>query len=404
MKTRYGVSPWIQQYPDSKRPSLPRLRGELTADVVIVGGGLTGCATAHACAVAGLQTILVESERIGQGGTGRGAGLLLPDPGPHFRDIAQALGLGTARRAFEAWRRASLDAAATLRRLKIPCGLEPLETLVVEAGDEKLLRRDFDARSAAGLDVSWLSLKQIRAATNLDAAAAIQMREAFGVDPYRACLGLAAAARARKAVLYERSPVMKVRFTRKDVQIFTEAGSVRASQVVVTTGSATPEFRPLRRHFSRRETYLALTEPVPAALRRQMGSPGVTFRDTGTPRRRVRWTRDGRILIVGGDQSETSSRVRDAVRVQRTGQLMYELLTMYPAISGLRPEYGWELPYGDTADGLMYIGPHRNYPHHLFALGGAPDSVTGAFLASRIVTRAVQGASQRDDEAFGFTR
>ncbi len=35
---------------------------------------------------------------------------------------------------------------------------------------------------------------------------------------------------------------------------------------------------------------------------------------------------------------------------------------MYPVISGLQPEYGWEMAYGETADGLMYIGPHRNYP------------------------------------------
>ena len=60
--------------------------------------------------------------------------------------------------------------------------------------------------------------------------------------------------------------------------------------------------------------------------------------------------------------------------------------------------------YGDTADGLMYIGPHRNYPHHVFALGGSTDSVTGAFLAARLATRAVQDASEKGDEAFGFTR
>ena len=59
--------------------------------------------------------------------------------------------------------------------------------------------------------------------------------------------------------------------------------------------------------------------------------------------------------------------------MQRTGQLMYELLMMHPAISGLQPEYGWEMVYGETADGLMYIGPHRNYPRHLFALGSSDD-------------------------------
>jgi glycine/D-amino acid oxidase-like deaminating enzyme len=83
---------------------------------------------------------------------------------------------------------------------------------------------------------------------------------------------------------------------------------------------------------------------------------------------------------------------------------MYGLLTMYPAISGLQPEFGWEASSGYTADGLMYIGPHRNYPHHLFALGGSPDSATGAFVAARLLLRAVQGAPDKADATFAFAR
>ena len=57
MPTRYGESPWIAEFPKARRPAFPRLRGEHTCDVVIVGGGLTGCATAYACAMAGLETM-----------------------------------------------------------------------------------------------------------------------------------------------------------------------------------------------------------------------------------------------------------------------------------------------------------------------------------------------------------
>jgi glycine/D-amino acid oxidase-like deaminating enzyme len=173
---------------------------------------------------------------------------------------------------------------------------------------------------------------------------------------------------------------------------------------IVTTGTATPEFKPLQRHFTRRERYLALTEPIPAAVRRQMLPHEITLADTGVPPHRVRWTADNRLLVAGADQDETPARNRPAVLVQRTGQLMYELLTMYPAISGVRPEFGWEALYGETADGLMYIGPHRNYPHHLFALGGSGDSITGAFLAARILARAASGAPAKGDEVFGWTR
>jgi glycine/D-amino acid oxidase-like deaminating enzyme len=83
--------------------------------------------------------------------------------------------------------------------------------------------------------------------------------------------------------------------------------------------------------------------------------------------------------------------------------MMYELLLKYPAISGLRPELGWESSYGRTADGLPYIGPHRNYPRHLFALGGE-GSVTGAFLAARVLARAAAGTPEKGDDVLGWTR
>lgn len=405
MRTRYGVSPWVFQYPDSRRPDFPPARGELAASVVIVGGGLTGCATAYACAAAGLRPIVLEAGRIGQGGTGRSAGLLLPDPGPSFRQVAGAHGLRAARTAFQSWQRASLDAAALLRRLGIRCGLDPQDSLIVASGDdEKAFARELTARMEAGLEVTRLRRRQLLAAAALDAAGAMKMRDAFGLDPYRACLGLAGAAVRRGAVIFEKTPVVKVRFGRRDVTVTAERAVVTADRVLVTTGTATPEFRQLRRHFDRRESYLVLTEPMPAAMRRAVGLRAATVADMRVPPHRIRFTADDRILVAGAAQPEQPSRRRDAILVQRTGQLMYELLTMYPAISGLMPAFGWERVYGETADGLPYIGPHRNFPRHLFALGGASESVTGAFLAARILVRYLQDAVEKPDLVFSWTR
>jgi len=404
-RTHYGVSPWVDLLPASRRPEYSRLRGAQTADVVIVGGGITGCATAHACAMAGLKTVVLEASRIGHGITGRGAGLLLPDPGPSFRDVEEAHGLRAARTVFGAWRRAALDGAALLRRLNIKCGLESIVPLIVAArDDEKVLRREFDARTKAGLEATWLSRRLLERLSAPGAPAAIRMREAFSLDAHRACLGLAVAAASRGALIFERSGLKKVNVARRHVDVIADGGTVRASTIVVATGTATLEFRQLRRHFKRREAYLVMTEAMPATIRKQLGSRDTTFNDTHTPPRRVRWTSDDRILIAGAAQDETPERKRPAVLVQRTGQLMYELLTMFPAISGLMPEYGWEVVTGETADGLMYVGPHRNYPRHLFALGSQGDSITGAFLAARILTRALQNASEKDDAVWSFTR
>jgi glycine/D-amino acid oxidase-like deaminating enzyme len=353
--------------------------------------------------VAGLGVVLIEAERIGQGSAGREAGMLLPEPGPSFREVSERHGLRVARRIFESWRRASLDAAALLRRLKINCGLDTCDHISIASRDDgKALRKEYEARSAAGLDARWITPPAVRKATALDATGGLRVGGTFTLDPYRASLGLAAAARLRGTTLFERSRVTRVRVGAKQMEVEVQGGLVRADTVIVCTGTATNEFKPLRRHFKAREQYFVMTEPVPAAIRRQLVSREITISDTASPRHRVRWTRNDRLLVSGAAQDETPLRKRDAVLVQRTGQLMYELLIMNPAISGLRPEYGWEGSYGDTADGIMYIGPHRNYPRHLFALGG--DSLSGAFLASRVLARAASGQPDKHDDVFGWTR
>ncbi len=117
--TKYGQSLWVDVFPRSRVPAYPRHRGHLDADVVIVGGGLTGCATAYACAAAGVKVVLVEAARIGRGSTGSSAGWIADDPGVSFVDVEKAIGLRAARSAWQVWRRAALDFGALIRRLEL---------------------------------------------------------------------------------------------------------------------------------------------------------------------------------------------------------------------------------------------------------------------------------------------
>ena len=405
MKTRYGLSPWIDSFPDTRRPSFEPFHGDKTTDVVIVGGGLTGCATAQALAAAGRKPLLLEAGRIGQGSGGRSTGLLLSEPGVPFRDLVQRHGLRSTRIVLEAWRKAAADAAALLKRAGIRCDAMPVDSVVAAPFEaERQFRKEFDARQGAGIDAAWLDTKKLQQLVRVSAAGATRGRGGHVVDPYAACVGLARAAVKNRARIFEKSPVEKVEFSARDVRVTLRSGTITASVVIVTTGAATTLFKPLRRHFDRRERYAVLTEPVPAAVRRQLFGNDLVLRVERASAMQLRWTSDHRLVISGGDQEETPVARRQQVLVQRTGQLMYELLTTYHAISGLRPEFGWDIPYGDTADGLPYIGPHRNYPHHLFALGGNGHSVTDAFLAARMLARAVLETSEKNDQVFGWTR
>ncbi len=406
-KTRYGIPYWLDQFPRSRRPSYPRHRGHLDIDVVIVGGGLTGCMTAYALAAAGVRVALLEARRIGQGATMASTARVMQEPDADFLAIEALYGRRAARRAWELMRRAALDLAATIRRLDLKCRLEAQSSISFTTSADALrrLRREYEARRDAGLEASWLTARQLRQATAIDGGqGGILVRGNAQADPYRACLGFAAAAAARGARLFEDSPLKRAYGGRKKVDIRTDRGTLRADQIVVATGGATAEYRPLARHLTWMDTYVVLTPPLGAAIRSELGRRDAMLRDTDAPRHALRWTSDDRVMFGGADQPHVMGRRRDPIVVQRAGQLMYELSKLYPAISGVQPEYAWAGTYAAAFDGLPLIGPHRNYGRHLFAFGHAGNGLASAYLASRILLRAHLGEPGKGDELFGFLR
>jgi glycine/D-amino acid oxidase-like deaminating enzyme len=404
--TIYSRSPWIQQFPKSRVPEFPRQRGAMTADVVIIGGGLTGCTTAYAFAAAGVKVTLVEAAQIGHGSSGSASGWINEDPGVGFADLDQAIGLRGATRAFHGWRRAALDFASLLRRLDVKCFIEahPAVTVAMTPEHVARLKREQKARRAGGIDAPLLNARAIAGEVALNATAALRAKDGATLDPYRACLGLAVSAAQRGAQLFERSPVKKVTFTRRSAVVLTANGRIHAKRVIVATGMPTPLFKSLVRHFWFRTAYFALTEPIPAKIRQQMGRRNAVLRDSAQPPHLVRWVGKDRVLVGGADADAPPPRQRDQVIVQRTGQLMYELSTLYPDISGVQPAFGWAADYARTTDGLPCIGPHRNFPHHLFAFGDASQGIAGAYLTSRILLRQHFGEMDPADDVFGFQR
>jgi glycine/D-amino acid oxidase-like deaminating enzyme len=406
MRSVYGRSPWIDRFPKSRIPSYPRHRGDLDVDVAIIGGGLTGCATAYALAAAGIKVALFEADRVGRASSGASAGWITDEPPAGFAAIDAALGRRAARHAWQAWRRAALDFEALIRRLDLKCYAEPRAALLVAQTPEQAIRleRERKARIDAGLDGTFLPARAIGAVAGFPAAAAIRSRDGAALDPYRATLGLAAAAAKRGAKIFEKSPVVKTAFTRDAASVSVGGAVIRTRRVIVATGNVPPLFKPLARHFTPRTAYLALTEPVPAKLRKSLGSRDHLLRDAADPPHRISWVDDERLLVSGADAEPASARARETALIQRTGQLMYELSVFYPDISGLHAAYGWDAPYSATSHGLPIVGPHRNYPHHLFAFGDASQSVTAAYLASRILLRHHLEDTQAADDVFAFTR
>jgi glycine/D-amino acid oxidase-like deaminating enzyme len=397
---------WSDRFPRSRRPSYPRYRGDAETAVVIVGCGLAGAACALSFASAGLRTIVLEADAIGAATTARSLGIGREDFDASFRETAAAHGLRDTRSLWQQMRRASLDFPAAIRRLGAKVDLAPSDLVTFAHRDPESVRRlqrEYQARRDAGFDHGWIKPAALARDAAVESGGAIRTH-GFSLDPYRACVALAAAAASRGSAIYERSPVRRIRATRKYVEVTTDESTIHADAVVVATSAPLADLRALRRHLKPHHSYAVVTEPLPAAMRREVGTRSASMRDSDVPPHFLRWLRDDRILFSGADQPAVAARLQEKALVQRTGQLMYELSVLYPPISGLQPDWSWDFSHYETVDRLPFIGLHRNFPRHLFAIGGARHGAAFAWLAARILLRQYQGEPAKGDDLFGFSR
>jgi glycine/D-amino acid oxidase-like deaminating enzyme len=361
---------------------------------------------AHFLAAAGARIGLFESRQVGRGSTAASTALLMQEPDTDFGGLAARYGRTAARHIWLSGHRAVADMRQTLRALHIDARSHELASVYFTREPQQVasLRTEHRRRRAAGLAARWLDSTAVRALTGIEASGGILTRGNAQADPFRTCIGLARAARHAGAMIYEQSPVRRMRGDSRGVTLEVGAHRIRADWGIVATGYATPEFKPLGSRFRKVSTYVIATPRLSARDRRALGLGDVMLWDTGQPYHYLRWTPDRRLLFGGGDRQPPTARARASALERKVSELVKDLSGLYPSLAHVSPEFAWEGLFATTPDGLPYIGEHRRYPRHLFALGYGGNGMTFSFLAARLLSRIIEGRPRPEDALFSFGR
>ncbi len=395
---------WLRRRTPSRR--YRPLRTAIDVDVVIVGGGITGAAVAYQFSRAGIAVAVLERQRVALGSTAASTALLMREPDKDFGELADRYGRRAAKRIWQLSSRATTDFVRTLKRLHVRCDLTRRDSVyfTTKRRTAEKLRREFRDRRRAGIACRWLDPPVLKRATGIDGRGAIRTSGNAQLDPRLACLGLLRAAEKYGARIFERSRVTRIRHDRDGVIVSTDHGRVRARQVVVATGYATPEFKPLAGRFRLFHTYVAVTRRLAGAARRRVGLRDVMLWDTERPYYYARWTRDCRLMLGGADTPRLPPARRRAAVMKGVERVRRRFETIYPALAAVATDSAWEGLFAMTPDGLPYIGPHRRYPHHLFALGYGGNGMTFGFLAAKLLLEQYRGVDSADHRLFSFAR
>lgn len=404
-RLRVGRPLWV---PDSGEVQhrYPTLSGQYDTAVAIVGGGMTGALVAQAFASAGIATTVLEGALVGRGSTAASSALLLKEPDCELTQLTKRYGARASRRSWELSRQSVDQLVAMLKRLRIDCDLNKQDAVyyATTAQAAERLRHECELRARSGFDAEWLRPAQLRGLTGIAGHGAILSKGNAQFDPYRACIGIFRAASAAGAKVFERSEVRRIEKAHNGVRIRTRRGTIHAERVVIATGYATPQFRPLAGRFRMYRTYVLATEPIDRAQREDVGLSDLMVWDTERPYHYARWTPEHRLLLGGEDRLVKAGQRRRQQSTAAARDLRAYFEARLPALATVRTECIWEGLFAMTPDSLPYIGPHRRYPGHWFALGYGGNGMTFGFLAARLLLERWRGLKSRDHAWFEFAR
>jgi len=401
---RRGRTIWLGPSQPSRYPIL---RGHHETEVAIVGGGITGSMVAEAFTRNGVSVAVVEASRIGMGSTAASTALLLQEPDYDLDALTEKCGRKKAARIWTLGQEAAADFIDTIRRLKIDCDLDERDSLYYTlAGDRaKRLQRELKRRRQAGLGGDWLDARALQRVSGIrGTGGAIRTTGNAQLNPLRACVGLIDAAARCGAMVFERSAINRIRSAGDGVRLYSPRGTIDARQVVIATGYATRHFRPLAGRFRMRHTYVLATNRIGILARRRLGMGKVMLWDTERPYHYVRWTPDHRLLLGGADRPVKPGARRERQFTEATKALRDYFEELFPVLRDVGIERCWEGLFAMTPDSLPYIGPHRRYPKHAFALGYGGNGMTFAALAARILVEQWRGTESTDHDLFAFNR
>jgi glycine/D-amino acid oxidase-like deaminating enzyme len=385
------------------------LRERITADIVIVGAGITGVALALWLTRAGLRPVVLEAREIAAGASGRNGGFLLGGTAEAYATARERYGAARARRiwAYSAGNNAqAVELASELHEHGVTTGFARNGSLRIALAEAELeeIRRSVallveDGWKAELLDRAALP-EQLRA-TYLGASYHPLDSE---IQPARFVRGIAALATEAGAVFYDRSPVTAITEDTHGVQVATPEGLVTAATLALATNAWLGKSGALlgagwlSRVIAPTRGQMLTTAPVA-----NVGLPCPCYADEGY--QYWRQLPDGRLAVGGWRNHTVAGEVGLDETPNETVQPHLERFVRETlSLPDARIEHRWAGIMAFSADGLPLVGKLPDHERIYLAGGYTGHGNAYAISAARVLTALIQGEAHLDADLFDPAR
>ncbi len=356
--------------------SYPPLKGDIEADVAILGGGITGLAAAMYLDGAGKKVVLLESGRIGSGTTGGTSGHLDAMPDQGVKKLGATFGETAARMVTQARMDAIEQIETWCREMTLDCDFRRVAAYVYSES----------AEGAAALETECETARRLGLATAMTeppglpfAHGGFRIENQARFHSLRFVQGIADRLHRNGVAVHEQSQALPPK-DGQPCELQTSGGRVSARDVVLATHSSYLGISGLDLLVAPYQSYV-LTARVDSEL------PDALYWDDAKPYHYIRLASsdDRKLLVIGGADHKTGQG-GDERRV-------FEQLEDYAHrrfhVESI--EHRWSAGLFEPADGLPYIGRAPFSGHLYIGTGYSGTGLTFGVVAGRLLADLVLG-------------
>ena len=372
-----AASYWVESTPET---GFPTLAGDVSVDVAVVGGGITGITAATLLKRAGKTVALVEATRVARGVTGYTTAKVTSSHGPVYAELEEKLGEEAAR-AYGASQEAALSRIVRfVAEDAIDCELERADSYLYTEShrDLETVEREAEAAARLGLPASFVRTSPLP----FPIVAAVRFENQAQFHPRKYVLHLVGRLPGEGSHVFEGTRAVAVDEEDGGCVVRAENGSVRARDVIVAT---TIPFLDRGLFFAKVHPYRSY---VVCPRVERANAPSGMFVSTESPTHTVRVAPYGAaaLLVVAGEGHKVGE---DASTGERYRRLVEWTRSRFDVES---IDYRWSTQDYYSVDKIPYIGRLARRSRHVYvATGFRGWGLTNGTLAAMILSDLVLG-------------
>ncbi|MEP9370768.1 FAD-binding oxidoreductase [Mesorhizobium sp. KR1-2] len=373
-----------------ERPAYPALDGDRAVDVVIIGGGFTGLSAAAHLAKAGVNVVLIEAHRFGDGASGRNGGQLGTGQRAWAEELEAEFGLTRAKALFDLAEEAKSHLLDFARTHEIEIDFMPGQMSVAHKPrfvDAYKAHAEIMATRFGYNHISFMDAKET--AERLGSTAYFGGTRDTGtghIHPLKLVIGTARVAAAAGAQLFEKTPATGITSSDGKVRVTTPFGTITADKGLIAVNAYGGRLEPMSSaHVMPIGSFIGATVPLGADSPVIPGGESVD--DSRFVVRYFRKSTDGRLLFGGREVYAVDDPKDIHIHIRK------QIAELYPGLKDVEITHGWGGYVGITVPRKPYV--REVMPNVIFAGGYSGHGVMLSNFVGKLYAETVAGNRDR---------